>query len=421
MDFLVSPPEVNSARMHAGAGSDPTWGAVAGWDRLAAELHSAAASFGSVTSGLSGGPWQGPSSAAMGDAAAAYVAWLGTVAAQAEQAAAQARVTAVAFEAALAQTVHPTAVAANRARLVSLVGSNLFGRNAAAIAAIEAEYEQMWAQDVAAMVGYHASASLAAGQLMPWQRPPQSLAAEASVSSSEIRIIVPGAAPGLLTGRETLLQYAAINLAIGENWLTGTTPTVVNYPATAGVLSGRSAPTADNAFAIGQHALNAEILSAVATGQPVVVTGLSEGTIVIDHEEAYLAGNPNAPSPSQLTFVEFANPERGLADTYLPSGDAVRGVGYTVAEALELHTSTELVFPSQGVEVSSVTNSLGGTTTTYMIPTTTLPMLMPLQHIGVPSPIVNTLNGMLTPVVNEGYSQYDPNAGPYFSQGHLVW
>ena len=71
--------------------------------------------------------------------------------------------------------------------------------------------------------------------------------------------------------------------------------------------------------------------------------------------------------------------------------------------------------------MSSVTNSLGGTTTTYMIPTATLPMLMPLQHIGVPSPIVNALNNLLTPIVNEGYSQFDPNGGPYFSEGNLVW
>ncbi len=71
--------------------------------------------------------------------------------------------------------------------------------------------------------------------------------------------------------------------------------------------------------------------------------------------------------------------------------------------------------------MSSVTNSLGGTTTTYMIPTPTLPLLMPLQHMGVPTPIVSGLNNVLTPIVNEGYSQYDPTGGPYFSQGNLVW
>jgi hypothetical protein len=83
--------------------------------------------------------------------------------------------------------------------------------------------------------------------------------------------------------------------------------------------------------------------------------------------------------------------------------------------------ATELASPSQAVQVSSVTDSLGGTTTTYMIPTATLPMLMPLQHMGVPSPIVTGLNNFLTPIVNEGYSQFDPNGGPYFSEGNLLW
>jgi hypothetical protein len=458
MDFLVLPPEINSLRLYAGVGSTSMLAAVAGWDGLAAELRSAAASFASVTTGLSGGWWQGPSSAAMGNAAAAYVAWLGAAATRAEAAAAQARVMAEAFEAAFAETVHPAAVATNRAKLVSLAGSNLFGQNASAIAAIEAEYEQMWAQDVAAMVGYHATASTAEGQLMPWQLLPQSLPAQGSASSGGTRITVPGAAPGLLTGHETPQQYAAINAAIGENWFPGTTPEVVNYPATAGVASGLMAPTANQSIAIGQRALNADILSAVATGQPVVVTGLSEGTVVIDAEEAYLATAPNAPPPNMVTFVEFANPQRGLADTYFHAGVTIPGAGYTVhdapvsqynttvvyrqydgwanppdrpwhlladlnavAGANYLHTPTGLASPSQAVEVSSVTDSLGGTTTTYMIPTATLPMLIPLQHMGVPSPIVGALNSVLTPIVNEGYSQFDPNGGPYFSQGNLVW
>jgi PPE-repeat protein len=64
-----------------------------------------------------------------------------------------------------AAIVHPGLVGANRSGLVSLVMSNLFGQNGPAIAATESQYEQMWAQDVAAMVGYHGGASAAAAQL----------------------------------------------------------------------------------------------------------------------------------------------------------------------------------------------------------------------------------------------------------------
>lgn len=130
MDFLVLPPEVNSMRMYTGVGSGSMLAAVVAWDGLATDLRSAAPSFGPVTSGLSGLWWQGPSSAAMSQVAAAYVAWLGAAATQAEQAAAQARVTAGAFEAAFAATVHPAVVAANRAQIVSLAASNVFGQNA---------------------------------------------------------------------------------------------------------------------------------------------------------------------------------------------------------------------------------------------------------------------------------------------------
>jgi len=167
MNFSVLPPEVNSARMYAGAGSSPMLAAAAAWDGLADELGAAAASFGSVTSGLTSEWWQGAASAAMTSVAARYVGFLNTAATQAGGAASQAKAAAAAFEAARGATVHPALVSANRTQLVSLVTSNLFGQNAPAIAATEANYEQMWAQDVEAMAGYHAGASAAATQLGP--------------------------------------------------------------------------------------------------------------------------------------------------------------------------------------------------------------------------------------------------------------
>ncbi|EUA01584.1 PPE family protein [Mycobacterium kansasii 824] len=55
MNFSVLPPEINSFRMFSGAGSGPMLAAAAAWAGLADELGSAAAAFGSVTSGLAGG------------------------------------------------------------------------------------------------------------------------------------------------------------------------------------------------------------------------------------------------------------------------------------------------------------------------------------------------------------------------------
>ncbi|WP_373199141.1 PPE family protein [Mycobacterium marinum] len=172
------PPEVNSVLLLDGPGPGPMLEAAAAWDGIGTELSAAASAFGSVTSELAGQAWQGPASASMRAAAVRYLDWLGGTAAQAEQSATQARAAAVAYEAALATIVDPGLIVANRGQLLSLVFSNLFGQNAPAIAAAEAAYEQMWAQDVAAMGGYYSSASATVAALGPWARALENLPGE---------------------------------------------------------------------------------------------------------------------------------------------------------------------------------------------------------------------------------------------------
>lgn len=161
MDFGCLPPEVNSGRMYAGPGAGPMLAAAAAWDGLAVQLHCAAASYESVIASLTG-DWGGPSSSMMAAAAAPYAAWVSATAVQAEQAADQARLAVSAYEAAFAATVPPPIVAANRARLMALIATNLLGQNTSAIMATEAEYAEMWAQDAAAMYGYAGSSAAAA-------------------------------------------------------------------------------------------------------------------------------------------------------------------------------------------------------------------------------------------------------------------
>jgi PPE-repeat protein len=172
MDFGALPPEINSGRMYAGPGSGPMLAAATAWDGSATELTSAAALYRSVVSGLTGGPWLGPTSILMAAASAPYVAWMSTTAEQANQAANQARSAAAAYEAAFAATVPPPVIAENRALLMSLVATNILGQNTPAIAATEAHYAQMWAQDATAMYGY-AGASAAASTFSLFTPPPQ--------------------------------------------------------------------------------------------------------------------------------------------------------------------------------------------------------------------------------------------------------
>ncbi|CCK61255.1 PPE family protein [Mycobacterium canetti] len=172
MDYAFLPPEINSARMYSGPGPNSMLVAAASWDALAAELASAAENYGSVIARLTGMHWWGPASTSMLAMSAPYVEWLERTAAQTKQTATQARAAAAAFEQAHAMTVPPALVTANRAELKALIASNLLGQNTAAIAAIEAQYAEMWAQDAAAMYGY-ATTSAAARQLTPFSSPQQ--------------------------------------------------------------------------------------------------------------------------------------------------------------------------------------------------------------------------------------------------------
>ncbi|MDP7701981.1 PPE family protein [Mycobacterium sp. TY815] len=170
LDFAALPPEINSARMYTGPGSGPMLAAASAWNGLAAELRATALSYDAVLSALIGEEWFGPASASMAAAAMPHVAWMSATAAQAEQTAAQAEAAASAFEAAYAATVPPALITANRAQLAALVATNILGQNSPAIAATEAQYLQMWAQDAAAMYGY-AGYSAVATQLSPFVGP----------------------------------------------------------------------------------------------------------------------------------------------------------------------------------------------------------------------------------------------------------
>ena len=52
-------------------------------------------------------------------------------------------------------------------------------------------------------------------------------------------------------------------------------------------------------------------------------------------------------------------------------------------------------------------NSLGGSTTSYLIPTAKLPLVQPLRDIGVPEKIVAAIEKPLKKVVDKGYTRND--------------
>ncbi|HEX7322626.1 MAG TPA: PE-PPE domain-containing protein [Mycobacterium sp.] len=142
-------------------------------------------------------------------------------------------------------------------------------------------------------------------------------------------------------------SYDLLNHEIGENWFPGSTAQVVDYPASMGIISGSlAAPTVNEAVATGQQELNDQITNAVdnGDGSPVDVAALSEGTLVLDRELAYLATDPNAPPADALHFASFSNPELGLFATYMQPGSTIPVVNYTAEELPDTQYNVDLVF-----------------------------------------------------------------------------
>jgi PPE-repeat protein len=156
--------------MYTGPGVGSMLAAAAAWDELAAQLHVSAASYRSVISAVTSGPWLGPASLALSAAASSCVAWLLRSADSAELTFGQATAAAAAYETAFTLTVPPPVITSNRALLAALIATNVLGQNSAAIATLEAEYFEMWAQDAAAMYAY-AGSSATATQLTDFEEP----------------------------------------------------------------------------------------------------------------------------------------------------------------------------------------------------------------------------------------------------------
>lgn len=144
----TSIPHLSESQIYTGTGSVALLDASGTWNHLARDLNSSALHIESAATALSARHLLGP-------ATAPFVGWLHAAANQAELAAAQARSAASqafaagsAFESAFSANVPPAHIAANRATLIALTASNIFGLNVPAIAATEALYAEMWARDV---------------------------------------------------------------------------------------------------------------------------------------------------------------------------------------------------------------------------------------------------------------------------------
>lgn len=211
MDFGTLPPEINTARMYSGPGAGSLVTAAATWRRLAAHLHDTATKC-LISAGLVDG-LRGPDAAPMGDTMAPYVGWLQATAAMAEQTAARAGAAAEAYERALAATVPPPTLVANRLLRQALAATNGLRQNTPAIAATEGQYDQMWAQNAATMYAY-ADACAAASTMTPFTSPHAAAGGDEVISAgAELVSMLPAALQGLSSGSSWRFRAAALSMS----------------------------------------------------------------------------------------------------------------------------------------------------------------------------------------------------------------
>jgi PPE-repeat protein len=162
-------------------------------------------------------------------------------AAQAEETAGQARAAAAAYETAFAATVPPPVIAANRALLMTLIATNILGQNTPAIAATEAHYTEMWAQDAAAMYAY-AGSSATASQLAPFTEPPPTTNT-AGTALQSAAVSQAGSTSGLNVGTQLSQLVNSLPNAL-QSLATGLTSSPTT--GSTNLLSGLSLPTLFN-------------------------------------------------------------------------------------------------------------------------------------------------------------------------------
>jgi PPE-repeat protein len=150
------PPELNTARLMAGAGDAPMLQAAAGWEALAVFLETQADELAGSLAALSSS-WSGTASERAVSATMPMVVWLRTTALQAQKRAMQATSQASSYATAMATTPPIPEIEENHITHGVLEATNFLGVNTVPIGVNEADYFiRMWNQAAFAMDAYQA-------------------------------------------------------------------------------------------------------------------------------------------------------------------------------------------------------------------------------------------------------------------------
>jgi hypothetical protein len=194
----------------------------------------------------------------------------------------------------------------------------------------------------------------------------------------------------------------------GTNWKRENVP----WPQQARPVTGQNSLTLAESINVGTNNLDAAIirsLTEVGPGEKVTVVGLSAGALVVDEQIRLLDSRPSAPGKDNLDFVVIADSSRagfnrnrydatigyqyavpveskynvtvvtGQYDGYADPPDRPDLVAIANAAAgSQLVHIPSMLSPLSAVPASNITtrtNAKGGVTTSYLVPTETLPLV----------------------------------------------
>lgn len=242
---------------------------------------------------------------------------------------------------------------------------------------------------------------------------------------------------GLAAGELTNIVMAGI--LHGE--FSSYTRTAVSWPEQARPYTGKDSLPLGDSVAIGVTNLNqavATALTQIGPGEHVTVVGLSAGSLVADEYARELIASGNAPDKSQLNFVVIADGNRLWSSTnrydkildYTFLGPPVTQYDTTVVTGeydgfadfpdrpwnllADLNAVAGMVtvhIPGMFTDLSTVpaenitttTNSLGGVTTSYLVPSATLPLVKLV-------PALKPQEAVLKKIIDKGYRRNDKAA-----------
>lgn len=239
---------------------------------------------------------------------------------------------------------------------------------------------------------------------------------------------------GMGAGNLSDIAMAAILNGAFKNYSRQNVP----WPQQAGPVTGKTDMSLSQSVNKGADNLDAALKAALAQlgpGEHVTLVGLSAGALVVDEELRRLAAGTGAPDKSQLNVVVIADSSRclfnknrydknlnyqyttpvptkydtkvvtGQYDGYsdFPDRPNPLAVANAIAGSQLVHIPSMLTNLSKvpASNISTTTNSLGGVTTSYLVPTPTLPLVML-------NPKLKAQEAQLRKTIDAAYSRNDP-------------